>query len=199
MSSRRGSTIIEVIVALGVISVGLFASANLVYSNLALVDRDTDEVVAVNLAREALEIGKQVRDSNWLAGRPFDAGIVVGNDGTMVPEWRGDALQAAPAFDPAPNAITDPEARVVRVMNGMFANRTASVPDAAVSSTTMFRRFVTVQYLCINPAGNLNVRPAAAGCGADDSAGLRFRSDVQWTRSGSVRRTSVYADLYDWK
>lgn len=199
MHFHRGSTIIEAVVALGVISIGLFASANLVFSNLALVDRDTDEVVAVNLAREALEIGKQVRDSNWLAARSFDTGIIASGDGTMVPEWRGDALQTAPAFDPVPNVVTDSAARVVRMDNGMFVNRTASVPNAAVSSTTEFRRLVTAQYLCMDAAGTVDVRAASAGCGSEDVAGLRLRADIQWTRSGSVRRTSVYADLYDWK
>jgi type II secretory pathway pseudopilin PulG len=199
MAFRRGSTLIEVLAALGVISVGLFASANLVLSNLALVDRDLDEVVAVNLAREALEVGKQVRDSNWLAGRAFDTGIVASGDGTLVPEWRGDALQAAPAFDAVPNAISDSGGQVVRLGSGMFANRTASVPAASVSSTTAFRRLVTAQYLCMDAAGTVDVRAASAGCGSDDVAGLRLRADIQWTRSGSVRKTSVYADLYDWK
>ena len=101
-------------------------------------------------------------------------GIIASGDGTMVPEWRGDALQTAPAFDPVPNVVTDSAARVVRMDNGMFVNRTASVPNAAVSSTTEFRRLVTAQYLCMDAAGTVDVRAASAGCGSEDVAGPGF-------------------------
>ncbi|MCI0479767.1 hypothetical protein L0Y59_04435, partial [Candidatus Uhrbacteria bacterium] len=84
---RKGQTLIEFLIATAVITTGLFAASTLVFSNLALMDRDSDEIVVINLAREGVEQAKQKRDANWLAGVPFDTGLKSGDDYTATPLW----------------------------------------------------------------------------------------------------------------
>lgn len=188
----------ELLIAMFVIAVGLFGAVTLVYSNLALVDRDTDEVVAVNLAREGVELAKEARDSNWLAGNAFDQGLHNGTDYTSTPVWDGSA--AAPSFDTTTNAITDASASVVQrgttsTAPGFFAN--ANTLAGITGTVTGFRRLLTFHPLC----DDQSVLDDGTDCAATGHVkiGIRVESHVEWTRKTTVKDLTVYSDLYDWR
>jgi len=183
---------IELILAIAVISTGLFAATTLIFSNQNLVERNTTGLTALNLAREALELAKHVRDSNWLAGNAFDQGL--GGDFTATPLWIGAA--ADPTFDFTANAIGDPDARVVRLAApvGFFANRNQAL--GVDGDVTQFRRLVTFYPIC-DPANPPDPNNPPAAC--SPVVGVRVKALVQWTIKTTTRETSLYEDLYDWK
>jgi prepilin-type N-terminal cleavage/methylation domain-containing protein len=63
---RSGFTIIEIMVSIVVFCVGIIAAYVLISSSISLSMAARDEIIASNLAREQIELVKNVRDSNWL-------------------------------------------------------------------------------------------------------------------------------------
>jgi len=192
----------EVLVALTIVAIGLSAAAALVFSNLALVEQDTDRVVATNLAREGIEIVKQLRDSNWLAGNNFDTGLLnqaSPSDITATPVW--DGVIDRPSLDFTANAITDAEGQVVLsaaagAVEGFMANK--SNISAITGSNTPFRRLLSLSSICVD-AGNTHAIVTGPCPAGQYKAGIRVESRIQWTRRARILTTMMYDDLYDWK
>lgn len=195
MHRKNGQTMIELLIAFFVISVGLFAAVTLVFSNMNLVERDTDEVVAVNLAREGIELAKEVRDSNWLAGNAFDVGLANGVDYTATPIWEGTLLAPAtgPSFSFVANTLGDADARVITTTAGLFANANAA---ASIDGTaTKYFRLLTFHPICSDDT----TRDSGADCGGMTKIGVRVEAHVQWTRKTGLGDLTLYEDLYDWR
>ncbi len=203
MRIARGQTLIELLAAFAIIASGLMAVMGLVISNRTLSQANADRLVATNLAREGLELVREMRDSNWLAGQYLNQGDLGGVEGTATPVWSGAAGQSAPHLDYAANDFTHDNTNVVIVSpaTGLFANKNAG---AAITGTaTMFRRLITLTALCDDGSGSY---PAATpegttSCpGAQPQVGLRVRSETQWTHNNGQSGTAVmYNDLYDWR
>ena len=121
MQRLRGQTLIELLITVSVVTTGLFAASALVFSNLQLSDRDADEVVAVNLAREGIELAKEMRDSNWLAGAPFDQGLASGRDYSAAPRWTGGPAEATFTFEGGHNyEIQENDTRILEYKTGPY-------------------------------------------------------------------------------
>ena len=74
-TSTTGQGLLETIVAIGVMMTGLISVMSLVVSNLNSEREAATRYQAVNLAREGIELVRNARDSNWLAGSDTWAGI----------------------------------------------------------------------------------------------------------------------------
>lgn len=200
MRLRNGQTLLELLVAFTVIAVGLFAAVTLVFSNLNAVQRDSDEVVSVNLAREGLELSKRLRDSNWLAGNNFDTGMDSAGDYTATPVWAGAPIPGTPTFDFAANDLTHANTDVVKTAGSVFANY---FPPAITGAATPFKRLVTFNPICFDDSvlpGTISIPVPAAPCLAPKrKVGVRVESHVTWTRKGVTRDSIITEDLYDWR
>jgi len=206
-----GQSLVEMLIVLFVISVGLFTAVSLIISNLNLQQLDADQTMAMNVAREALELVQNKRDSNWLGGAAaFDEGILVDGavpkaDNTAVPAWDGDSVPD-PFFIFA-GKDTVAQARLYRSANpkapGVFTN--ASVGNTA----TDFYRLLTFYAVCQDPddPNKKSVSDSAAcppttppsATGYDRKIGLRAKADVQWNRNGRQKNLTIYGDFYDWR
>lgn len=202
MQLARGNTLIELLVAMMVIFLGLFTAATLVYGNLALVRRDTDQVTAMNLAREGVELAKEMRDSNWLAGKDFDDGMfnpLNVTDYTATPYWFGND---APSFQFTANALGDGDTVVLALMDvntpNFFANQT-SQPQLN-GTPTPFLRMVTFHPIC---GDETHIANSGSDCNdiqpGTQKVGVRVESHVQWNARGKQYDTTVFTDLYDWR
>lgn len=197
MKLKAGQTMIELMIALAIIVIGLFAAMDLVYSNLALVNRDSDEVTAINLAREGVELAKETRDSNWLAGNAFDQGLYktgTPSDYTGTVVWTGTA-GTTPSFDFTADTLADANAKIV-LSNGMFQQTGVS------GSSTLFARLLVFHPICNTgspPYVVKNPTDVPDTCAAGTKIGVRVESDVRWTRNNTQRDEVVYDDLYDWR
>lgn len=204
MRIARGNTLIELLIAMMVIFVGLFTAATLVYGNLALVQRDTDQVTAMNLAREGIELAKELRDSNWLAGKNFDDGMfnpLSGSetDYTATPAWVGTD---APSFQFTADDLTADTTVVVALSDSkspdFYANQTQ---PPIVGTPTLFQRLITFHPICDD--GARTVLDSGSTCmtiGPDVSKiGVRVESHIRWVRKGTRNDTTIFTDLYDWR
>lgn len=195
MRRASGQTLIELLITVSVVTTGMFAAAALVFSNLQLSDRDADEVVAVNLAREGIELAKQVRDSNWLAGDSFDAGLSSGRDYSATPRWSGGAAESSIVFDFSANVMDDDNALITQSTDpatpGFFANNLTGTP-------TSWRRLLTFHPICGTASGEI-ILDDGEDCGGSPKVGVRVESRLQWERKGQTFDRVMYDDLYDWR
>lgn len=65
-SDKKGQGLIELIIAIAVITTGLFSIWTLFLSNFNGEQEAKARVIGANLAREGMEAVKNIRDSNWL-------------------------------------------------------------------------------------------------------------------------------------
>ena len=73
LQSRSAFTLIEVLIAILIFSLGLIAAFVLTSTATSLSMRSKQEIIATNLLREQLEIAKNIRDTNFLALRKYDS------------------------------------------------------------------------------------------------------------------------------
>jgi len=66
---------IEMIVVIFIISVGLVSILSLSTTNLRNQRQGANRLVASQLAREGVELSRNIRDTNWLKGNAWDAGL----------------------------------------------------------------------------------------------------------------------------
>ena len=78
-SAVNGFSLIEIIVAIGIVSVGIISIISLFSVSLKDEVRSKNKVVAVYLAQEALEVVRWQRDTNWKNRVVWGSGISTGN------------------------------------------------------------------------------------------------------------------------
>ncbi|MBI5405196.1 MAG: hypothetical protein HY976_03120 [Candidatus Kerfeldbacteria bacterium] len=66
-SPPRGQGLLEVIIGIGVIIAGTVGSITLISATVTAGRSTNNRVVAASLARESIEVIRNIRDSNWLA------------------------------------------------------------------------------------------------------------------------------------
>ena len=64
--TKKAETLLEVIIAIFILSLGATTASNLVISAVQSNSFSRDNLVAMNLAKEGIEAVKNIRDSNWL-------------------------------------------------------------------------------------------------------------------------------------
>jgi len=76
---NSGFTILEVIGAIFIIVFGLVGVMSLIIQNIQVQYVNKNNLIASQLAQECLELVRNVRDYNWLAGNDWDNGLNPGN------------------------------------------------------------------------------------------------------------------------
>ena len=74
-----GFTILETIVAVGLIAVGLVAALALISTSLFYVSNIQNRLIAANLMAEGIETVRNIRDNNWLQNQPWNNGLANGD------------------------------------------------------------------------------------------------------------------------
>lgn len=66
---QKGQGLLEVVIALGILTTGLFGVFTLILGNFTSERAGMMRLQAMNLAREGIETARNKRDSNWLADK----------------------------------------------------------------------------------------------------------------------------------
>ena len=80
-----GFTIIEVLIAVAVITVGIMGILTIIHQTIAQMALSSSRLVATYLAQEGMEIVRNIRDTNWL-----DPTNPPWNDGLNPGDWEAD-------------------------------------------------------------------------------------------------------------
>ena len=90
---ENGFTLLEVIVAVSVITIGAMGVFTVISNTLSANKVNAPRLTAAYLAQEGLEIVRNIRDGNWLEGRSLpspESTPIPWNDGIGAGEWEAD-------------------------------------------------------------------------------------------------------------
>lgn len=116
----------ETLIAISILLVSVVGPISLIGDSLHKIYYAKDEMVAINLAQEGIEIVRQVRDSNMLAGAAWDTGFTG-------PNYVADILNNPPLV----SNVSDQKIYIDSV-TGLYR-------QGAVYTPTQFSRLITIQ------------------------------------------------------
>jgi len=177
--SKKGFTLIEAIVAIGVISVGFVGSLVLLSKASSQATIVKDRVVAAHLGAEGVEVIRNIRDTNWLKGRDWLDGLVEPSDAPAGTEVSGVVDYNSEALDLSDSS----ESRKCLNWDGSFYKH-AIAPSYACS--TFFKRHIVLTKKEDNISGQ-------------NISYLEIKSIVEWKEKSATKSLTVIGNLYDWK
>lgn len=194
--SQKGQGLLEALIAVSIIVTALSGVMALASQNLGASQVSSQQVVGINLAREAVEIVRNMRDSNWLSGSAWDTGFA------SSPSDKEGTLQFDPTthtwtMDYTPDDYTDEETIMYRKVSpdtfpGTWQQGFSTAPANSVE--TEYKRLITINPICSNQP----TQYSNGSCGAN-LIGYRIYSEVQWTSGKATRSVAVQERIFDWK
>lgn len=201
-SPREGQTLMELIVAIFVILVGIVGTVTLAIMTLTIARESKHRVLSANLAREGIDVVRQIRDSNWLAAATWNTGLSVGNDYSAIPEFDPTAVLPSDTwtlnFDPSTIIFDDLNDDTTVVYRDGAVLRQDADYSGGTAQATAYRRIVRMNPIC------LSVLECTAGICTDGSSctttiGVQVLSSVRWVDHGRSQLVTVEERLYDWR
>lgn len=189
--NQCGQGLLEAIVALTVIATGLVGALNLTLANQTGAAAGEDRLLAANLAREGVEIVRNIRDSNWLARATWDSALENGTDYTAAPLF--DKAANSWTLNFTPNIIIQNYARLWRA-GGVYFQSTLNPPPGA--TLTAYRRLLILDEICQDKS--IVVSGSACNPASNPKIGIRVRSQVQWVSKGT-HNLMAEERLFNWR
>lgn len=132
ISNNLGISILEVVVAILIITMGMIGVLSLVIQNVEAQYINKNVLMASGLAQEGLELVRNIRDLNWLTpGNAWNQNIV--GDGTYAMDYGG-----LTSVNMAVNSIDEAGARLYVNSNGLYTHTFSG------NTPTNFYRLITV-------------------------------------------------------
>ncbi len=202
---KRGFTLIETIVSLGIITMAVVGPVFLINRSLYSISFSKNKILAVNLAQEGVELVRTIRENNVLCiavvgvgssrswdSRPTGGGSIDGNSRT-VDVLQSTALSGCP-FIQTPTLSGGCSSRLNINANGVYTY--------SAGTPTSFRRCVDI---CVNPPAP----PGLGSCGTSADSDLTTAgqrqdqmdviSTVTWTERGRQKSVTARERLYNWR
>ncbi|MBI4120577.1 MAG: prepilin-type N-terminal cleavage/methylation domain-containing protein [Parcubacteria group bacterium] len=177
VNNHNGFTLVEAVVAVGVIAVGFTGSLILLAQSSAQATNLRSRTVAAQLAAEGIEIVRNIRDTNWLAGRGWRDGL---NDtATGLIDYNDAALS-----ENADNASW-----CLNYVAGFYTHFASSPFDC----NTFFKRHLEIRTLTddFSPQQAPPVSPPVEY--------IEVKSIVEWQERDQTKNITIVDELYDWK
>jgi len=171
---RSGFTMLEVMVAASVITIGIVGIVSLLQSTMSTTAMAFSKLTASYLAQEGLEIARNIRDANWLRART-DANAKW-DDNLPGGDWRADYTT---------NSLTDlysPGVYLKLNISGWY--------NYSAGTDTRFRRKIT-----ISNKQNL-LEPPNGPSGIDY---FTVTVVVEWQEKGKDYLVTAEERLYQWR
>ena len=197
--NQSGQGLLEAVIALGIIVTGIVGTMNLTISNQTSSADAQERLIAINLAREGVEIVRNIRDTNWLSCEilncnDWDQGLESGSDVIGVPIFNPSAN--AWTIDFTADDITHNSARIWRKSSGnpqyigtLFQSTEQTPADSAL---TEYKRILEIYSICSDKA-------PAETCAAGDKIGMRAQSRVAWESRGKSFEVIAEERLFNWR
>jgi type II secretory pathway pseudopilin PulG len=223
---KRGQGILEVVIAMSVIVIGLVSIMSLVFFNINVQNYNHNMLVASNLAREGIEIIRNVRDSNWLnSDKDWDESLFIEEGSTededansfVTISWnqwpnfpeRSSGYGIVPAGMLWENCIND------EYQTGSAICKLSLIPldaypsykifshsiNSLVGEDTNFYRMIYINEICaIGTEENIlnDYRDFCENHGRT-KIGMQVISKVGWKNKGSMKIIEVEERIYNWK
>ena len=178
-----GQGLLEAVIAICIIVTGIVAALTLAIGSLSAGVASESRIIATNLSREGIEVVRNIRDSNWVAGGKWDLGL---DSGEYMLTWEAKRMELVPF------QATSNDRLYYSASDGVYTL------DAGFIVATPFYRRITIADIC---------EEATSPCSGADSSGadrigIRVTTKVWWERRGvrpATPQMEVVADLYAWR
>jgi len=197
----KGQSIIEAIIAIAVIILALLGFLSQATSNFIIQRISENNLIASNLAQEAIEVARNTRDSNWLKGC-FDP-----DDAQNCFYWNTDLAKnqdysARLLFDfTKPEWILDftPEDFedcadncVLKIQDGIY--------QLEKGEDTKFSRMIFLYPVCKNEneCGGDGVCEDGEKC-VSEQIGIKAIAEVRWDEPSGEKSFVITDYLYNWR
>ncbi|MDO8571923.1 MAG: segregation/condensation protein A [bacterium] len=191
-SNQKGSTLIELITAIFMLSLALVSALAFTTVNFKNESIGASRLVASNLAREGVELSRNIRDTNWIKGEAFNTGLE--NGCSIIPSTIDRfTLQVA-----CPEKIMEDTAfRIYRDTNKktLYQGQTGLETE----QETQFYRSIAITPVCIKIVDGISTDTPDVQCSSDETIGLQVSSDVHWVQGGSEYNVRMTEQLYNWR
>lgn len=186
--TQSGQGLIEIIVAIAIIVTGISGAVTLTYSNLRSNESSITQIIGANLAREGVEVVRNLRDENWLLGSNWLNGIK-GADNDAILDYNIGTNNWS--LDFTKNGISS--GRLLLDANGSYNHKNGAY-------TPYYRLLTTYVNLCQHRTTSV-LRPITVfqTCNANENdVGIKVKSEVQWQENGSTKVYAIEENLYNW-
>lgn len=198
-NNNNGQGLLEVVISLGIIVSGIIGALTLTVSNQTSSTESSEQLIAVNLAREGIEVIRNKRDSNWLARRAWNYGFENAsfpNDYTVMFYYSNFTNQPTmnnPNITFFPNDFTDLRTRIWR-KNGFYFQFLIGTPTN--STLTPYKRLIYLDKICADKT----IRESGSTCTVDNpQIGIRVKSVVQWESKENTNNVTMEEHLFNWR
>jgi len=201
---QKGQTLVEGIVAIFIIIVGIVSALILAMSAFSGSLESEGQVKATNFAREALEVVRNVRDSNFLSrvdtGANFDDGLsyfyTKADFNEITNQWTVVQLDNGTNFDPL-NCSPSTCQLYYHPSTGVFSHNSAN------GLATDYYRVLRFDKICRQyiTTGNLQIITDGSDCPEDYplKVGIRVLAKVSWIEGNQTRTLMIEDRIFDWK
>lgn len=215
-NKEQGFTLLEMLIALSVISVGVMAAFTLSIANLNTAKANGQRILAANLAREGVEFIRNVRDSNWLKIQAnFDCDGAVA--GTQLCTWDQNLDQTTSTISHDNSVDNNPLDAPIAGVNSVedcFNNATCILSEkteagfyhiykqAGGEGAINMARLVILKAICrdSNDFGDLAIsNDLVCSEPYEDKIGLQVTSQVYWEDFSKEHTIEVVEELYNWR
>lgn len=208
MRTSPGQTLLEAVVAIGIILTAVIGSSTLIVSSITAGRASQNRTEAANYAREGIEIIRSMRDSNWLKIEQNEYSIPLtvpptlptwntglSNGGYILTYTTGSGwglVGCSGGLCTTGNTGIYLTVNSGRTMYNQYSSLVAcsTAPGTSSCTATKYRRVITITQ-ATDDLGN--------GSGPDDQTYLQVQSTVNWTARVSPTTLTSQIRLYDWK
>jgi hypothetical protein len=183
---NQGQSLVEAVAAIGILLMVVSVILALTVANIAGQKTSEFQIIANNLSREGIEVVRNIRDSNWLAGNSWDDGLSVAvldaNNETII------------VFEDKRWQLRLPDNDSLYISDLGIYN---SIGEGVLSS---FTRRITLDNICINDEGEETIKKQPCNQAEDEiKIGLKISSQAKWFERGRQKSLVLVDLIYDWK
>lgn len=173
---NKGFTIIELIVAIFLITTGIVGISFLVTHTISSIPYLKNKLIALYLAQEGIEIIRNIRDTNWIEGDPWDADLAC--CGTLPCDCEADYTT---------HSLTD-------TYDGDFLY--IDIDDIDGDGVTNVYKYIDTPGP--NDIQTKFKRKITIGGGPIEES-MNIKAEVFWEEKGKQYKVEVQENLYNWK
>ncbi len=196
IKNKDGQGLIEAIAGISIIIVGLTGAIAVAQSSLSSNYEAETRVVAANLAREAVEVVHNIRDSNWLAGNNWDMGLysLSDYDGVLILNYINNTW----SIGFSPDDFTDSNTAIYRFISGAYKNLfTQANAQPEDTEKTFYKRLLSLKAICLS-TGAETIENSAV-CSAGSKVGIRVIAEMRWEEHARAHSLVVEDSIYNWR
>jgi len=179
LKSTKGFTLLEVIGAIFILTVGAGSAFILISQTLSAASLVKERLIASYLVGEGIEIVRNIRDTNWLQARdpaktsPWDDGLC----STSPCYWQTDYTTRTFTDTADFEQCSDPEYNC-RPYDGTTLKIDGGFYNYTSGTETIFKRKITIEKL--------------------DSDNIKVEVNVEWTEKGRTHNLKAIEYLTSW-